>query len=453
MTLEQARPSAAVTVRETWGGSELDLGPRSVSPQEAELVKLVGRRLGEQVPAMTEDVVNGIVELFPRVGPPTGDVAALRSSVHDNMVTMWSMVAHGLEPSDVNPPPNALLWPRKLIRARVPLGTLMRVYYVGHANIWHRWVHPRLVELAAEGFDTTVVSARLHSLAFTYLDQAALRVAEQYHAERMELSGSEDRALQAAVRDLLAGARLTPAIERTVRFPVGERHRAWVLWLPPTAADLGPVLPSLAEGVHALLGGRSAPRLTTRHGPTEVWGWTGAPATGPLATDKLARLLGLPADADRAATVTRRLPRLAVATPDTGVDGFRDGHDEARALRAAMDRAEGLTTNVMTSEEAGLAALLVADPPNARRFARRHLGSLAASGERDATLLTTLRTFLAHAGSFQRTSAALGVHRNTVLQRIRRCEAELGRPVTSSEPELAAALLILDWLPSATSRG
>jgi hypothetical protein len=371
MTLEQARPSA-VAVRESWGGSEVDLGPRTVSPDEARLVRHVGIRLGEQVPAMTEDIVAGLVGLFPRVGPPSGDVAALRNSVHDNMVTMWSMVAHGLEPADVNPPPNALLWPRKMIRARVPLGTLMRVYYVGCANIWHRWVQPQLIELAAAGVDTTVVAARLHSLVFTYLDQAAMRVAEQYHAERLALTGSEDRAQQAAVHDLLAGARVTPVLERAMRFPVDERQRAWILWLPPSAADLAPVLPSLAAGVHALIGGESSAQLTTPHGPTEVWGWT------------------------------------------------------------------------------GLAALLVADPPNALRFARRHLGALAMSGERDAMLLTTLRAFLANACSFQHTSATLGVHRNTVLQRIRRCEAELGRPVTSSEPELAAALLILDWLPSAS---
>jgi hypothetical protein len=453
MTLEQTRPSAAVTVRESWGGSELDLGPRSVSPEDARLVRLVGQRLGDQVPAMTEDVVTGLVNLFPRVGPPSGDVTALRSSVHDNMVTMWSMVAHGLEPADVNPPPNALLWPRKMIRARVPLGTLMRVYYVGSANIWHRWVHPQLVELAVGGVDTTVVAARLHSLVFTYLDQAAMRVAEQYHAERLELTGSEDRARQAAVHDLLAGARMTPMMERAMRFSVEEQHRAWILWLPPTAADLAPVLPSLAEGVHALVGGRTSTQLTNRHGPTEVWGWTAAPDGDRLATGKLARLLGLPPDADQAAAVSRRLPRLAVAAPATGAEGFRDGHDEARALRAAMDRAEALSTNVMTSEEAGLAALLVADPPNARRFARRHLGTLAATGERDSMLLTTLRVFLANGCSFQHTSAALGVHRNTVLQRIRRCEAELGRPVTASEPELAAALLILDWLPTTSLRG
>ena len=64
-----------------------------------------------------------------------------------------------------------------------------------------------------------------------------------------------------------------------------------------------------------------------------------------------------------------------------------------------------------------------------------------------------LVAFLANACSFQHTSAALGVHRNTVLQRIRRCESELGRPVTSTEPELTAALMILDWLPAVSSRG
>jgi DNA-binding PucR family transcriptional regulator len=47
-----------------------------------------------------------------------------------------------------------------------------------------------------------------------------------------------------------------------------------------------------------------------------------------------------------------------------------------------------------------------------------------------------------------RTADALGLHRNTVVKRLRRAEATLGRPITERPRELEAALVIAEiWMP------
>ncbi|GGJ71413.1 PucR family transcriptional regulator [Streptomyces brasiliensis] len=441
-------------VGERWGDIQADLGPHTIGAAEAATLCDLGQRLYEKAPQITEGFVAWCAELFPRVRLPGGDLGPLTNSVYDNMVTMWGMVANGLTPEDVDPPPYALLWPRKMIQARVPLGTLMRVYYVGHAMIWHRWVQPELTELAAQGKDTTVIAARLHSLTFTYLDLAALRVAEQYYAAQQELTNPSSRVRRGAVQDILAGAQPSAAARKALNFSIDGVHRAWILWLPPTAHEQWRGLSALAERIHNLLGGtRYGEALTVEDGLTEMWGWTAATTEiDPAVLTKLRSLL-VPGTADSDGINSAQVNpvrgiRLALGARCTGLSGFRDGHEEVRSLRTAMDRARVLPANVVTTNEAGLAAVLMSDPQSARRFALRRLGPLATATPPAAeSLRSTLHVFLANSGSYQRTADQLGIHRNTVLNRIQRCEAELGYSVRSAEQDLLAALLILDWLP------
>ncbi|MYQ47828.1 PucR family transcriptional regulator, partial [Streptomyces sp. SID4985] len=61
-------------------------------------------------------------------------------------------------------------------------------------------------------------------------------------------------------------------------------------------------------------------------------------------------------------------------------------------------------------------------PADAEAHARALLAPLAAG----PALAETLRAWLSLHGSWDRTAVALGVHRNTVRQRIARCAALLG---------------------------
>ncbi|MFF9867952.1 PucR family transcriptional regulator ligand-binding domain-containing protein [Streptomyces sp. NPDC013953] len=93
----------------------------------------------------------------------------------------------------------------------------------------------------------------------------------------------------------------------------------------------------------------------------------------------------------------------------------------ARALR----RARAAHTPLARHREAGLAALV--DPEEAAAHARALLGPLT------EPLTETLRTWLSLHGNWDRTAAALGVHRNTVRQRIARCAALLEADLDDAE--------------------
>ncbi|MEU7582148.1 PucR family transcriptional regulator [Streptomyces sp. NPDC041068] len=158
--------------------------------------------------------------------------------------------------------------------------------------------------------------------------------------------------------------------------------------------------------------------------------WTVVHARGehtPLAASALAAALGggladprddvvrLLVPADREITPTDGWT-LGVSTPAPPGELAAADAQAARALR----RAEATRVPLVRHHENGLAALVA--PAEADAHARVLLAPLADN----EALTATLRTWLSLHGSWDRSAVALGVHRNTVRQRIARCEALLG---------------------------
>ncbi|MFE7585376.1 PucR family transcriptional regulator ligand-binding domain-containing protein [Streptomyces gardneri] len=106
---------------------------------------------------------------------------------------------------------------------------------------------------------------------------------------------------------------------------------------------------------------------------------------------------------------------LGAAAPAHARDLPAADAEAARALR----RAEASRTPLARHRPAGFAGLV--DPAEAAAYARALLAPLA------EPLTETLRVWLSLHGSWDRTAAALDVHRNTVRQRITRCTALLDR--------------------------
>ncbi len=102
---------------------------------------------------------------------------------------------------------------------------------------------------------------------------------------------------------------------------------------------------------------------------------------------------------------------------------------DAQAARA-LRRAEATRRPLVRHHANGLAALVA--PEEAVAHARVLLAPL---GE-NATLRETLRTWLSLHGSWDRTAVALSVHRNTVRQRIARCETLLGSDLNDPDARM-----------------
>ncbi|WP_405780644.1 PucR family transcriptional regulator [Streptomyces sp. NBC_00859] len=109
---------------------------------------------------------------------------------------------------------------------------------------------------------------------------------------------------------------------------------------------------------------------------------------------------------------------FGVSAPAAAEDLAAADAQAGRALR----HAEATRTPLSRHGATGLAALL--DPAEAAAHARTLLAPLGDPAP--AALLETLRTWISLHGSWDRTAVALGVHRNTVRQRIGRCATLLG---------------------------
>ncbi|MFH8986712.1 helix-turn-helix domain-containing protein [Streptomyces sp. NPDC017940] len=123
---------------------------------------------------------------------------------------------------------------------------------------------------------------------------------------------------------------------------------------------------------------------------------------------------------------------------------------DAQAARA-LRRAEATRAALVRHRESGLAGLVA--PAEAEAHARALLAPLGGS----APLTETLRTWLSLHGSWDRTAAALSVHRNTVRQRVTRCAtllaADLDDPDVRMDLWFALGTLGHPDAPARTERG
>ncbi|MER5736241.1 PucR family transcriptional regulator [Streptomyces sp. NPDC002262] len=163
--------------------------------------------------------------------------------------------------------------------------------------------------------------------------------------------------------------------------------------------------------------------------------WTVVHARGgdgtPFAAASLAAELGTEL-VDAGPTVRLLLAPGAAATARPGWTLGVSAPAEASALPAAdaqaaraLRRAEATRAPLVRHRANGLAGLV--DPAEAAAHARVLLAPLS---EPQAE---TLRTWLSLHGSWDRTAAALGVHRNTVRQRIARCAVLLDRDLDDAD--------------------
>ncbi|WP_282696263.1 PucR family transcriptional regulator [Streptomyces sp. CC208A] len=195
-----------------------------------------------------------------------------------------------------------------------------------------------------------------------------------------------------------------------------------LLTAPHRAADV-----SLRDGAltRLLLGAPPAEAAASLSpGPWTVVHARGGDGT-PFAAATLAAALGT-ALVDDGETVRLLLPPDATPTARPGwtlgvsAPAAPDALPAADAQAArALRRAEATRTPLVRHHANGLAGLV--DPDEAAAHARVLLAPLS---EPQAE---TLRTWLSLHGSWDRTATALGVHRNTVRQRIARCAVLLDR--------------------------
>src|SRR4051794_21793230 len=339
---------------------------------------------------------------------------AARASVLANVALVLDFASGAASLADLEPPAAAVAFTRELARRNVPVAELDRAYRLAQHALW-RW---SVAEVRRRVSDDAAVAAAVEALweaAFITGDALTAVVMTRYAAERERWVRSAEAVRRATVDEILAGDTVdVDAASRRLRYELRQPHQAFVVW-----ADSEDGVP---ETVAAVVGGPRA--LLVPMSPGLVAGWSRDPS--PEA--------GTPGAA------------VALGRPAKGAAGFRRSHHQAMEARRVA-RAAGLGHAPVRYEDVALLALLTKDPEQARDFAERTLGPLAARDESTRRLAETLFVVLEEQGSPRRAGRRLGIHENTVAKRLRAIDALLEGEERRPPSDLLAALAIVRALP------
>jgi len=225
------------------------------------------------------------------------------------------------------------------------------------------------------------------------------------------------------VQALLAGGRVDPVLAaRRLRYELDRHHVAYVVWSDDVeGGDQYGLLESAASqlATDAHLG----PPLVVHLGGQLVFAWAGSRTPITMSVGRLAESI-----------------RVALGSPGSGVEGFRASHREAVQARRVAQLSGRRPGSVTRYEDVALVAVASADLDLSREFVARELGSLAEQDDDTVRLAATLRVYLEEQASPRRTAQRLGVHENTVKNRVRSIRELLGRPPEERVAEILVAL-------------
>ncbi len=405
-------------------GESADL-PESVV---IELRRTAAELLGN-VSSYADDMLDYILERIPEAGADDHLRGLTLGSCSSNLEAALSMVRHGIDVAAASAPVTALEHARAMAARGYSVDVMLRFYRIGHAYFSER-ILAGITDVVPDRHVALAVVANMQRFAFAYVDRISSEVAEEYVAELDRIQNRVRAARTDAVRGLIGGDRIDLGrAERTLSHRLTGWQMAFVCWTDRDDADLARV--GAAVGAH--FGSRHP--LLVPDGAYTLWGWVSTTSAPVIAPGDLAPLAGqIP-----------EIVRICIGIPAQGRAGFRDSHVQAQRGRRIIELS-GQAAPVTSYAELALVDTMSGDLDVARAFVAAELSALAVRGRREEEERRALLAVLDAQGSLAAAAEQLGVHRNTVLQRMRRAEERRGRPATDRVAELHAALRLVDVL-------
>lgn len=399
--------------------------------------RAVATSLLANMPGLADDMLRYLVERIPEIGADEELRGLTLGSCSSNLEAVLSMVRHGIDVTAAEAPVTALEHARAMASRGHSVDVMLRFYRLGHEYFTEKLSHS-----IADWIEDPAVALRtftyLERYGFRYIDRISSLVAAEYVAE-LDRRQNQARAERAdIVRALLAGERVdTARAERVMGHRLTGRQIGFVCWVHERGVDLE----GIARQVGGLLGGSHS--LVVADGPLAVWGWVAI--TGDVRSSLAGMARELSGDVESV--------HVAVGSPHPGAAGFRTSHLEALRTRRVIELSRRAAPSITAFADIALVDAISRDLDAARSFVAAQLGDLARADTKAHDERAALLAVLDAQGSFVTAARALGIHRNTVLQRVRRAEERRGRPATNNIGELHAALLVCHVLGASVLRG
>jgi hypothetical protein len=368
---------------------------------------------------ITDAIHDEVAELDDDDAMRDGTLASTRSV----LTLMADMVRLGRPPAESTLPPDAVEYAREYVRRRVPLDALLRAYHVGHSGFFQHWVAAIQAELADPVWLARAIELGA-SWTFDYVQALNRLLVKHYSEERERWVRSAAAVRTETVRSLLAGEPIDRDLAtRRLRYELDRQHVAYVVWSEKDEA--GPEDLAALEHVAQVLAAEAqlGRPLVVALGRLLVGAWAGA--SGPVALS--------PAG-------TAESSFVAVGSPRAGVEGFCASHREAMHARRVARLCGRRPGTVTPYEDVALTALASVDLDLARDYVTTRLGPLAAPDDDSVRLSETLRAYLEEHASPRRAAQRLGVHENTVKNRVRTVRELLGYAPEERVAEVLVAL-------------
>ena len=321
----------------------------------------------------------------------------------------------GIERGEERAPPLPavlLVQARLAARNSITLDTVLRRYFAGYTLLGDFLMQEaeagdllggaalkRVLRAHAALFDRLIAAV---TDEYTRESEGRLDTAEQRRAERIER--------------LLAGELLDTS---ELQYDI-DAHHLGVIAAGPSA---GEAIRDLAKALDRRL-------LLIRRSEGTVWAWLGARRT--LNVEDLERLLfqSWPPQVS-----------LALGEPGLGITGWRLTHQQARA---ALPIALRSPQPFIRYADVALLASMLQDDVLATSMRELYLAPLSKERDGGVVLRQTLRAYFTAERNVSSAAAALGVSRQTVINRLRAIEERLTRPLGSCAAEMDAALRLED---------
>lgn len=390
----------------------------------------VAASLLANVSSLADDMHTYIVERIPEVGGDAELRGLTLGSCSSNLEAVLSMFRHGIDVAAAEAPVTALEHARAMASRGHSVDVMLRFYRLGH-----QYFTEKLSDWLTDGIDDPTVALRvfidLERYGFRYIDRISSLVAAEYVAELDRRQNQARAERDDVVRALLAGERVDMArAERVLSHRLTGRQIGFVCW----ADDRGVDLDGFARKLGRFLG--AGHPLVVADGPLAVWGWVSI--TGDVRTSLTGMATEFSGESENV--------HIAVGSPHPGPAGFRTTHLEALRTRRVVELSGRPAPSITEFRDVALVDAVSRDLDAARAFVAAQLGDLARDDTKLRDERATLLAVLDAQGSLTTAARVLGIHKNTVLQRMRRAEERMGRPATVNVAELHAALLVCDVL-------
>lgn len=294
------------------------------------------------------------------------------------------------------------------------LRVFAHAYRVAQMVLWETWF--ALVEDAGEigARERRELLTRGSDFFFRYADLLADQIAVAYREERAKLGATNGQRRFRAVKSILAGVPFAiPSAD--LDLDLDQHHLGLLAW--------GEGGEEAARGLATLL---TRPLLLVAPLEHSWWGWISGQKPFEPAEQRRLELFELPAAAG-----------LAVGLQEFGAAGFRATHRQAQ--RARMLTLPGALTLTRYADVA-VEALATENEQEARSFVERELGALGDDSAASSRIRETLVAYFAAGHNAASAAATLGVHEQTVANRLRTAEERLGHPIGARRVELEVAL-------------